>query len=132
MKNKRAKQMIFDVVLKGRKAIWYGEESEVYAANSVEQIEKYFGTDYLEEMREDIRKTIEENGEEDFVISRNWRYWWTPCVCEKEYKDGKYITRGGTVFNRSGELIKYYETLPLVSAVYGDSETVAQVSTSYN
>ncbi|CAH9016526.1 hypothetical protein VP137E351_P0068 [Vibrio phage 137E35-1] len=32
MKNIRAKQMIADVALKGRKAIWYGEESEIFAA----------------------------------------------------------------------------------------------------
>lgn len=132
MKNKRVKQMLFDVVLKGRKAIWYGEESEVYAAQNVAQIEKYFGTNYLEEMREDIRKSIEENESEDFVISRDWRFWWSPCVCEKAYKNGKYITRGGPVLNKQGELIKHYESLPLISAVYGDSETVAQVSTSYN
>ncbi|MGD8109347.1 hypothetical protein [Vibrio sp. TRT 17S01] len=126
--NKKAKQMICDVVLQGRKAIWYGEESEVYAAQSAEQIEKYFGTDSLEEMREGLKK-----GEsKDFVISRNWRYWWTPCICEKEWGNGKYITRGVPVRNKKGELIEHYEALPLICGVYGDSETVAQVTTSYN
>lgn len=119
MKNKRVKQMLFDVVLKGRKAIWYGEESEIFAANSVEQCHEEF-------------KLLDNDECEGGVISSNWRYWWTPCVCEKAYKNGKYITRGGPVLNKQGELIKYYESLPLISAVYGNSETVAQISTRDN
>lgn len=29
MKNKKVKQMLFDVIVKGRKAIWYGDENEI-------------------------------------------------------------------------------------------------------
>lgn len=122
MKNKRAKQMICDVVLQGRVAIWHGEESEVFAANSVEQLDEEFG-------KLDDEAYYDNNGN---VVSKNWRYWWSPCVCEKQWKDGKYITCGTPVYNRSGELMEEFEKLPLICGVYGGGDDVAQVTTSYN
>ncbi|MPX98234.1 hypothetical protein EHW61_16535 [Salinivibrio sp. VYel6] len=110
MKNKRAKQMIVDVTLKGRKAIWHGEESEVHAAKSVEQINDHYGMD--------------EGGE---VITSNWHYWWQMQLCEIGDK-----MVGKPAIGRDGTVIPHYELLPLVCAVYGNADDVCQVSTSYN
>ncbi|HDY8168844.1 TPA: hypothetical protein RQK98_004173 [Vibrio vulnificus] len=120
MKNKRAKQMITDVVLQGRKAIWSGDETEVFAAKSLKCIEDEFGI------------TEEFPDEYGNVVSANWRYWWRPCLCEKQYQNGKYITRGKPAYNRHGELMEEFEYLPLICGVYGAADDVAQVSTSYN
>lgn len=114
MKNKRVKQMLFDVVLKGRKAIWYGEESEIFAANSVEQCHEEF-------------KLSDDDECEGGVISSNWRYWWAPCA----FEIGVDNIKGGLVKNKDGSINPYYESLPLICGVYGDANTVAQVSTSY-
>ena len=120
MKNKRVKQMICDVVLKGRKAVWYGDETEVFAAKSLKQIEDEFGI------------TEEFPDEYNNIVSANWRYWWKVCLSEKEYTNGKYITKGASVYNKHGELIPEYERLPLICGVYGGADDVAQVLTSYN
>ncbi len=121
MKNKKVKQMLFDVVLKGRKAIWHGDESGVFAAKSLEQLNAEFG----------VEEFPDEYG---CVVSSNWKYWWTPCTSEKEFnrKTGKYITKGAPVFNRKGELVECYEKLPLICGVYGGSDDIAQVLTSYS
>ncbi len=122
MKNKNAKQMISDAVLKGRVAIWQGDESEVFAAKSLKQIEDEFGV--TEEFPDD-------NGN---VVSRNWKYWWTLCVSEKEWdsKNKKYLTKGSKVLNKDGSAINYYERLPLICGVYGGENDVAQVLTCYS
>lgn len=124
MKNVKVKQMLFSVILKDRKAIWYGEESEIYAANSIEQIENHF--------REGL-DTDDLIDEHKNVISKNWRYWWRPIVSEKEYKKGKFITKGTPVKSKStGKVMKEFERLPLICGVYGDKEEIVQVATSYN
>lgn len=115
MKNKRVKQMIAYVALQGRKAIWYGEESEVFAANSVEQCHDEF-------------KWSDNDECEGGIIYSSWRYWWSPCAFEIGVDDMK----GNPVRNKDGSINPYYESLPLICGVYGDKETVAQVSTSYN
>lgn len=114
--------MISDIVLKGRKAIWQGDETEVFAAKSLEQIEREFGV------------TEEFPDEHGNIVSRSWKYWWTPCVSEKEWDSNKkkYITKGGVVKNKTGEIIYYYEKLPLICGVYGGADDVAQVLTSYS
>lgn len=96
MKNKRAKQMICDVVLQGRVAIWHGEESEIFAAKNLKQLNDEFG------MNEEFPDKF------DNVISKDYRFWWKPCIDEE-----------GNV-------------LPLICGVYGGADDVAQVTTSYN
>ncbi len=124
MKNTKVKQMLVSVILDGRKAIWYGEDSEVYAANSLEQIEDHFrecldGEDCTDEHKN--------------VISSNWRYWWTPCVSEKECKKGKLVTKGTQVKSTiTGKVMEQYERLPLICGVYGSAKDISQVLTSYN
>lgn len=121
MKNKRVKQMIADVVLQGRKAFWHGDETEVFAAKSFDQLNDEFG---MEEFPDEFGN----------VVATNWKYWWKCCVSEKEWchKKGKYITKGSPVHNRKGEIMEELERLPLICGVYGGAEDVAQVSTSYN
>ena len=122
MKNKHVKQMISDVVLKGRVAIWQGDESEVFAAKSLKQIEDEFGV------------TEEFPDEHGNIVSKSWKYWWTTCVSEKEWdtKKQKYVTKGSVVKNKDGEPVNYYERLPLICGVYGGTNDVAQVLTSYS
>lgn len=43
MKNKQAKQMIFDCVRKGRNLCWFGEDTEIFLANSEEHLVETFG-----------------------------------------------------------------------------------------
>ncbi|ELJ8564032.1 hypothetical protein RUK47_002934 [Vibrio cholerae] len=121
IKNKQAKQMISDVVLKGRKAFWHGEESEVFAAQSFEQMNDEFG----------MEEAADEHGN---LVSADWRYFWRPCVSEKEWdsKKGKYITKGAPCRNKEGELMAEYEVLPFICAVYGNADDVAQLTTSYH
>ncbi|WP_114774495.1 hypothetical protein [Vibrio cholerae] len=121
MENKRVKQMICDVVLQGRKAFWHGEESEVFAAKSVDQLNDEFG----------MEEAADEYGN---LVSANWRYFWRPCVSEKEWNSqtGKHITKGQPAYNKKGHLLAEYEVLPLICGVYGDAEDIAQLTTSYN
>lgn len=118
--NKQVKQMIADIKLQGRKAIWSGEESEVFAAKNLKQVEDEFGI------------TEEFPDEYNNVVSTSWRFWWKPCLSEKVWKDGKYITRGKPAYNRCGELMEAFEYLPLICGVYGGADDVVQVYTSYN
>lgn len=120
MKNKQAKQMIVDITLKGRKAIWSGDESEVFAAKDIEHVELYFGI------------TEEFKDEYDNVVSSNWRFWWAPSLCEKECKNGRYVLKGKQAFNKHGEKVEHLEIMPLINGVYGDANDVAQILTSYN
>lgn len=115
MKNKQAKQMIADVALKGRKAIWYGEESEIFAANSVQQCHEEYSWSEDDECQ----------GE---VIPSSWKYWWKPCAFEIGIDDMK----GNPAKNKDGSINPYYEILPLICGVYGDENEICQVSTSYN
>ncbi|GAB3528565.1 hypothetical protein [Photobacterium alginatilyticum] len=117
--NKQVKQMITDVTLQGRKAIWFGEESEIFAAKNLEQLENEFGE------KEEFPDAYGN------VVSADWRFWWKPCLCEKDYKNGKYITHGQPAYNRQGELTVAFEYLPLICGVYGNTNDVAQVSSSY-
>lgn len=117
MKNKQVKQMIVSVVLQGRKAIWHGEETEIFAANSVEQLDEEFG-------KMDDELFYDENSN---VVSNNWKFWWTPCAFEIGIDEMK----GQPVKNKDGSINPYYESLPLICGVYGDSNTIAMVSTSY-
>lgn len=121
MKNKKVKQMLFDVIVKGRKAIWYGEESEVFAANSMEQIEEHFGEDLLSELTEN-------DGDCVLPKSKSYKFWWKPCAFEIGIDDMK----GKPVINKDGTVNPYYESLPLICGVYGDKEEIVQVATSYN
>lgn len=114
--NHEIKRIIAVAVLKGRKALWHGEVSEVFAANSVEQLNEEFGV------------IDEENPNENVGVSfTGVKGWWKPCVNEKE--EG---LRGQPVKNKDGTINPNYISLPLICNVYGDGETIAQVSTSYN
>lgn len=116
MSNKKAKQMIADVVLQGRKAYWYGQENDVYAAMSFEHINDYFGD-------------FEEEDEFGNLISADWRYWWQDCLNEQATDSkGKFVMKGSKAFNKSGEVMVGFEVLPLISAVYGGGNEVAIVS----
>lgn len=119
--NKKAKQMIADVVLQGRKAFWHGDETEVFAAKSFEQLNDEFG---MEEFPDD----------EGNLVAANWKYWWKTCVSEKKWcnKKGKYITKGQLMYGADGELIQEHERLPLICGVYGGADDVAQILTSYS
>lgn len=121
MKNKRVKQMIADVTLQGRKAFWHGEETEVFAAKNFEQLNGAFGMD-------------EDKDASGNLVSANWRYFWRPCVSEKEWNSqtGKYITKGQPVYSKKGHLLAEYEVLPLICGVYGGAQDIAQLTTSYN
>jgi hypothetical protein len=123
MKNKQVKQMIVDSLLQGRKAFWHGEESEVYAAKSLQCLDEEFGVqdDYC----------YDKNGN---VAWSNYKTWWKPCLSEKcwDSKNGKFTTKGKTVYNKDGELVECHEILPLICAVYGDKEDIAMITTSYN
>ncbi|MES1922266.1 hypothetical protein MHBO_003774 [Bonamia ostreae] len=113
--------MLVSIVLKGRKAIWHSEESEVFAANSLEQLEDEF--EVLEDSRDDFKN----------IVSANWRYWWQPCLSEKCFVNGKYVTRGAKAINkRTGGVMENYEVLPLICGVYGGKDDICQVTTSYN
>lgn len=107
--------MISDVALKGRKAIWYVEESEIFAANSVKQCHEEYSCGDNDEC-------------EGGVISLNWRFWWIPCAFEIGVDDMK----GKPVKNKDGSINPYYESLPLICGVYGDENEICQISTSYN
>lgn len=119
MRNKKIKQSIVDVVLQGRRAIWFGEETEVFAAISHSQLEDEFGP------AADYEKDDNEN-----VISKDWRYWWKPIASEKQFSEGRFITKGSKVYSKKGELIEYLEKLPLICGVHGNRYTISQVSTT--
>ncbi|OOF25080.1 hypothetical protein BZJ19_10195 [Salinivibrio proteolyticus] len=116
-RNKRIKQSIVDVTLKGRKAYCYEDESEIYAAKSAEQIKEEFPP--LCSQDEDDLLTE--------LVSADWRYWWQPQLCEIGDK-----MVGKPAIGRDGTAIPHHELLPLICAVYGDGDDVCQVSTSYN
>ncbi|EGR3853003.1 hypothetical protein DEH12_16710 [Vibrio cholerae] len=120
IKNKQAKQMISDVVLKGRKAFWHGEESEVFAAQSFEQLNDFFG----------MEEATDEDGN---LASADWRYFWKPQLCGKAWdaKKRKCITKGAPAFNSDGEALNHCEILPLICAVWGGKDDICQISTSY-
>lgn len=172
MKNKTFKQSQVDSLLKGRKLFWYGEESELFLAKSLQHLEDEFGEGYYPHA----------DGEYGYCgeVKVDWRYWWQPCLCEKGtdvvtglpitkgtppwipginciYWDGlngrdvvKFLGQelpfmcsdmyacksGGRVFALSKDDIDhknyYFETLPLITCIYGDTDDVAQISTSYN
>lgn len=61
MKNKQAKQMIFDCVRKNRNLCWFGEDSEVFFAKSEEQLVGEFGypdPDFPDEQYAKIKNPI--------------------------------------------------------------------------
>ena len=61
MKNKQAKQMIFDSVRKGRNLCWFGEDTEVFFAKSEEQLVSTFGypdPDFPEDQYGKIRNPV--------------------------------------------------------------------------
>lgn len=115
MKNKRVKQMIVDVALQGRAAYWYQEETEIYAARSLEDIEYYFGE--VEEFPDDWCN----------LVSADWRWWWGYQAGEVEGK-----IKGKKCKNRDGEIMKGWQVLPIICSVYGGPFDVAQVSTGCN
>ncbi|EOW9163191.1 hypothetical protein ACN1T8_003812 [Vibrio cholerae] len=118
IKNKQAKQMISDVVLKGRKAFWHYEESEIFAAQSLEQLNDSF------------RMDADEAGD---LLSADWRYFWKPQLSGKAWdaKKRKCITKGAPAFNSDGEALNHCEILPLICAVWGGKDVICQISTSY-
>lgn len=114
--NKQIKQAIVDVTMKGRKALWHGEESEIFAAKSVEQLNDEFGVpdeDYPDEC--------------GGIAFKSWKTWWIPCLNEKEPG-----LKGQPVKMKDGTIHPHYVSLPLICNVYGDGDCIAQVSTSYN
>lgn len=121
MKNKRVKQMIADIILQGRKAVWYGEETEIFAALNEQHCEDEFKEGYFP-------KT--EKYDYCGIASSDWKYWWQPCAYEFDYKTERMS--GGVVKNSHGDILPYYQSLPLLCGVYGNSDDVVQVSTSYN
>lgn len=113
--NLAIKQSIVDVVLDGRKAFWHGEETEVFAANSVDQLNDEYGIIDEEEP--------EKSGGISFT---NIKGWWIQCLNEKE--EG---LRGRTVYRKDGTVNPNYLYLPLICNVYGKADCIAAVSTSY-
>ena len=97
MKN-NAKQIIENAVLKGRKVFWFGEETEIFVAKSVEQLVEEYGL-------QDEDETLEEQSGQ-LPISYLWRI---RLLDELD----------GTCHNA-------------INYVYGDKDTVVQLTTSYN
>lgn len=114
--NKQIKQAIVDVTLKGRKALWHGEESEIFAAKSVKHLNDEFGV-------------IDDDYPNDNagVAFKSWKPWWIPCLNEKEPG-----VNGHPVKMKDGSIHPHYVSLPLICNVYGGSDSICQVSTSYN
>lgn len=113
--NLAIKQAIAEVTLKGRKALWHGEVTEVFAANSTDQLNEEYGI------------IDEENPNDDVGVSfTGFKGWWRPCMNEKE--EG---LRGQPVKRKDGTINPNYIYLPLICNVYGDADCIAQVSTSY-
>lgn len=125
VRNKTIKQMLVDVVLQGRKAIWYGEETEIFACKSVEQLEAEFKEGCLKEMRE----CLEAGERSDFARWANWKGWWRPCVFERR---SLATMKGKPVCRRDGSIAPYLESLPIICSINGGADDIVLVSTSYN
>jgi hypothetical protein len=80
MKNKKVKQSIVDSKLKGRKLFWLGEESEVFLANSVQQLVDAFG------VPDDVDTIESQSGQFKDVYKFMWMKGW----CEDTQK-GEYV-----------------------------------------
>ena len=118
MKNKQAKQMIVDITLKGRKCFWFGEDSEMYAAKSLQQLIDIYG-DPDPDFPED---------EKGGLVSSNYKVWWKPILVVK----GDGYCKGAKVKDKYGKVSEIYETSPLISGVFGNEDQDCPVSTSYS
>lgn len=110
--NKRVKQMIFDVAMQGRKLYWFGEESEVFIANSKEHLI----AEYYDMQNDDDDQQCEE-------IKTNWRTLWKPVLSE--------VPLGGS--KRHNPDSPYF-AVPWISFIWGNQATchAEQLATSYN
>jgi len=110
MKNKKVKQMIFDVTMKGRKLFWYGETSEVFIAKNAESVK----AEYDEPNNDPEDMVCEE-------MKTNWQTLWRPMLSEE--------CIGGAMQRDDG----YYKvpTISVISA-HDDSCPSPQLFTSYN
>lgn len=80
MKNKQVRKMLVDIKLKGRKLFWFGEESEVFLANSKQQL--------IDEFGEIAGEAIDEYCER---IPNVYNYMWRDWYCgETERKEKVY------------------------------------------
>lgn len=74
MKNKHAKQMIVDVLLNNRKLFWFGEPSERFIANSVDEVitlnREWIGD-------EDVDSIIESGHFGEIALSKDKNYWFS-------------------------------------------------------
>lgn len=100
MKCNKYKQMLVDVVLQGRIACFYGEETEIFAAKSPQHLHAEFQEDW---------HTEDEINNGSLVISRDWRYWWQPGMAEKEsdLKTGKQTTKGAPIYKPGSNCIQW-------------------------
>lgn len=110
MRNKKVKQMIFDVTMQGRKLFWYGETSEVFVAKNAEAVKAEY-----DEPNNDPEDMICEE------IKTNWQGMWKPLLSEE--------CVGGAKKRDDG-----YYTMPMISAIpnYDKSSPAPQLLTSYN
>lgn len=101
--------MIVDVMLKGRRAYWVGEETEIFVAPSHDAL---------------INESVHEEAEWGEILG--WKVWWTYCLNEidADSPQGKPVLR-------DGERLNHLTLFPLICNAYGDSEEVAVISSQY-
>lgn len=123
-RNKQVKQMIADIVLDGRKAFWHGETTEIFAAQSVSQLNEEFGL-VDEDLPED---------EQGGLVSANYKWWWGSVLCEIEgkRKGQKPNMRKDTPEHVKKHYEEHYQCLPAICFVFKDGNSISQISTSYN
>ncbi len=97
MKNKAAKEMMTTTTLKGRKVFWFGEETEIFVAKSLQQLVDEFG------LPDEDEALAEQGGKVRL----------------------SYLWKKG--YNEEGS-----STEPVINWVYGDTDTICQLSSSYN
>lgn len=79
MKNKKVRQAIVDVKLKGRKLFWFGEESEVFLARNIQQLVSDFG------LPDDMETIEEQSGQFQDVCKFMWMKGWCEDTQKSEY-----------------------------------------------
>lgn len=110
--NKRVKQMIFDVVMQGRKLFWYGEPTEIFLAYSGEAVKQW----YYDPTMDDDEQCVEE-------VTTNWRVLWK-SIGSEEPVGGAKLAKGS----------KYIYAVPWISFVggYSDINPAPCMATAYN
>lgn len=96
MKNKHAKQMIMDVTLQGRKLFWFGEESEKFIANSIDDVIE-LNREWLGD--EEVDYMIEHNEFGELMLINNPEWWfksqcWNDDLGKMEPTINAVVTKG--------------------------------------